>query len=87
MKVNTGFGMICCRGTWFFKGSRRVKNSACTCQTLKQDGVATWLFQSVSTVFFASLECCSCFHVDTNDGPDGGDSHTSHSQRRKERLC
>lgn len=26
-----------------------------------------WLFQSISTAFFASLERCSCFTVDTID--------------------
>jgi len=31
---------------------------------------ATWLCQSFVSAFFASLEWCSCFHVDTTDGPD-----------------
>nr|KYP53121.1 hypothetical protein KK1_024943 [Cajanus cajan] len=68
MKVNPGLGMSCTR-TCFSEGSRRVKNSSCTCQKL--EGVATWLCQSVANVFFASLEWCSCFNVDTNDGYDG----------------
>ncbi|ESW27800.1 hypothetical protein PHAVU_003G233300 [Phaseolus vulgaris] len=54
-----------CRGRW-------VKNSSCTCEKL--DGVAvaatTWVCQSFVSAFFASLEWCSCFNVDTTDGPD-----------------
>jgi len=60
-----------CTGTRFSRG-RGFKNSPCTCQKL--DGVAvaaTRLCQSFVSAFFASLEWCSCFYVDTNDdGPD-----------------
>ncbi|KAB1214935.1 hypothetical protein CJ030_MR5G024497 [Morella rubra] len=37
------------------------------------DGVAAWLCQSIATVFFASLERCSCFYVDTKDDSDHSD--------------
>ncbi|KAG5028975.1 hypothetical protein AAZX31_05G100000 [Glycine max] len=84
MKVNTGFVSMSCTGTCFSKG-KGVKNSssdACTCRKL--DGgvaIASWLCQSVASAFFASLEWCSCFHVDTiNDidgPPDDGDSSST----------
>ncbi|KAK7386348.1 hypothetical protein VNO78_26527 [Psophocarpus tetragonolobus] len=69
MKVNTGFVMSC-TGTCFSKERKMVKNSTCTCQKLGGVGVASWLCQCVASVFFASLEWCSCFYVDTSDGPD-----------------
>ncbi|RDX70864.1 hypothetical protein CR513_49846, partial [Mucuna pruriens] len=70
MKVNTGLGLgMGCTKTCFFKG-RRVKNSTCTCQKHDGVGMATWLCQSIVAAFFASLECCSCFYVDTTDATD-----------------
>ncbi|KAK7346878.1 hypothetical protein VNO80_21402 [Phaseolus coccineus] len=59
-----------CTRTRFSRG-RWVKYSSCTCEKL--DGVAvaaTWVCQSFVSAFFASLEWCSCFYVDTTDGPD-----------------
>ncbi|KAK7330932.1 hypothetical protein VNO77_25138 [Canavalia gladiata] len=58
-----------CTGTCFFKG-RRVKNYSCTSKKVDGVGVAGWLRQSIAAAFFASLEWCSCMHVDTTDGPD-----------------
>ncbi|KAF4351738.1 hypothetical protein CsatB_007394 [Cannabis sativa] len=40
----------------------------------KLDGVAMWLFNSVTTAFFASLERCSCIRIATvDDGDDAND--------------
>ncbi|WVZ26164.1 hypothetical protein V8G54_004708 [Vigna mungo] len=62
-------GMSC---TWTrFSKERGVKNSSRTCEKLDRVGMAaTWLCQSFVSAFLASLEWCSCFLVDTTDGPD-----------------
>lgn len=39
--------------------------------------VITWLFQSISTAFFSSLERCSCFNVDTIEDSDDSDQYYS----------
>jgi len=31
------------------------------------DGVAAWLVNGVATIFFTSLERCSCIYIDTKD--------------------
>uniref|UniRef100_A0A2K1XNK2 Uncharacterized protein n=1 Tax=Populus trichocarpa TaxID=3694 RepID=A0A2K1XNK2_POPTR len=31
------------------------------------DGVAAWLINGVATIFFTSLERCSCIYIDTKD--------------------
>lgn len=36
----------------------------------KLDGLAAWLFHAVAEAFFASLQRCSCIHIDTIDDPD-----------------
>ncbi|KAF8404847.1 hypothetical protein HHK36_009736 [Tetracentron sinense] len=36
----------------------------------KMDGVAMWVINGVATAFFASLERCSCIHIDTEDDAD-----------------
>lgn len=42
----------------------------------KLDGAAMWLVNGVATLFFASLDRCSCIRIGTcedEDGDDGGD--------------
>lgn len=42
----------------------------------KFDGVATWFFNGVTMVFFASLNRCSCIRIATEeDGDDGEDAN------------
>ncbi|KDP32104.1 hypothetical protein JCGZ_12565 [Jatropha curcas] len=41
----------------------------------KLDGITSWLLNGVATVFFSSLERCSCFYLDTKDDSDDSD-HT-----------
>ncbi|BFG35756.1 hypothetical protein CerSpe_220300 [Prunus speciosa] len=36
----------------------------------KLDGLAAWLFHYVAEAFFASLQRCSCIHIDTKDDLD-----------------
>ncbi|KAK9163632.1 hypothetical protein Syun_004534 [Stephania yunnanensis] len=62
----------------------------------KLDSVAMWFINGVATVFFASLERCSCMHIATeddgdeandmplisNDGNFGRDGGTVGSRRR-----
>ncbi|KAK9097133.1 hypothetical protein Sjap_022630 [Stephania japonica] len=36
----------------------------------KLDSVAMWFLNGVATVFFASLERCSCMHIATEDDGD-----------------
>ncbi|BAT75706.1 hypothetical protein LR48_Vigan01g199500 [Vigna angularis] len=70
-------GMSC---TWTrFSKERGVKNSSRTCEKLDRVGMAaTWLCQSFVSAFLSSLEWCSCFLVDTTDGPDA-DSNSATS--------
>ncbi|GMY11956.1 CL3702Contig1_01 [Fagus crenata] len=48
----------------------------CSPACRKIDGVAAWLFQRLATVFFTSLELCSCVYVDTKGDPDDSDNNT-----------
>lgn len=44
--------------------------------TRKLDGAAMWLVNGVATLFFASLDRCSCIRIGTcedEDGEDAGD--------------
>lgn len=41
----------------------------------KFDGVATWFFNGVTMVFFASLNRCSCIRIATEEDGDGEEAN------------
>ncbi|CAL0305781.1 unnamed protein product [Lupinus luteus] len=45
------------------------------CGTGKLDGVAMWLINGVTMVFFASLNHCSCIRIATEDDGDAEDAN------------
>lgn len=64
-----------CINCWHSKGlgSKEVpavRGQSCLPACRKLDGAATWLLNSVVSVFFSSLEMCSCINIDTKDDYD-----------------
>lgn len=59
-----------CKGSQVEAKVQSPTSHSCVPACKKLDGVATWLINGVATVFFTSLERCSCIIIDTKDGPD-----------------
>ncbi|KAE9609344.1 hypothetical protein Lal_00020431 [Lupinus albus] len=55
--------------------SSSLNQGSSGCGSGKLDGVATWLINGVTMVFFASLNRCSCIRIATEEDDDGEDAN------------